>query len=132
MTVQISEEMLEHVAQPGNVPSVSVVVPSYRSGRFLREALASVQSQTLEDWEIIIVCIGVVVAFGQTGIALISEGILEGSPESGSETYRVAIPSSASYIHESRRAERFSRSCRSPPANENLDLEDTVLATPWT
>jgi hypothetical protein len=65
MTVQISEEMLEHVAQPGNVPSVSVVVPSYRGGRFLREALASVQSQTLEDWEIIIVCIGVVVAFGQ-------------------------------------------------------------------
>jgi glycosyltransferase involved in cell wall biosynthesis len=58
VAVQISEEMRRDVGQSGNAPSVSVVIPSYRGGRFLREAIASVQSQTLDDWEIIIVLDG--------------------------------------------------------------------------
>ena len=41
-----------------NDPSVSVVIPSYRGGRFLREAVASVQSQTLENFEVVIVLDG--------------------------------------------------------------------------
>jgi glycosyltransferase involved in cell wall biosynthesis len=40
------------------MPVVSVVIPSLRGGRLLREAVASVQSQTLKDWELIIVCDG--------------------------------------------------------------------------
>jgi glycosyltransferase involved in cell wall biosynthesis len=40
------------------MPSVSVVIPSFRGGRFLREAIASVQSQTLEDWELVVVLDG--------------------------------------------------------------------------
>jgi glycosyltransferase involved in cell wall biosynthesis len=40
------------------MPTVSVVIPSFRGGRFLREAVASVQSQTLTDWEIVIVLDG--------------------------------------------------------------------------
>jgi len=40
------------------MPAVSVVVPSFRGGTFLRDAVASVQSQTLEDWELIIVLDG--------------------------------------------------------------------------
>jgi glycosyltransferase involved in cell wall biosynthesis len=58
LALQISDEMAERVGQLGNAPSVSVVIPSYRGGGFLREAVASVQSQTLEDWEIIIVMDG--------------------------------------------------------------------------
>ncbi len=37
---------------------VSVVIPSFRGGRLLREAVASVQAQTLADWELIIVLDG--------------------------------------------------------------------------
>jgi glycosyltransferase involved in cell wall biosynthesis len=37
---------------------VSVVIASFRGGRLLREAVASVQAQTLEDWELIIVLDG--------------------------------------------------------------------------
>ena len=58
MTAQTSEEAVEHAPQPRIVPCVSVVIPSYRGGRFLREAVASVQLQTLRDWEIIIVLDG--------------------------------------------------------------------------
>jgi glycosyltransferase involved in cell wall biosynthesis len=39
-------------------PAVSVVIPSHRGGKFLREAIASVQSQSLTDWELIIVLDG--------------------------------------------------------------------------
>jgi glycosyltransferase involved in cell wall biosynthesis len=37
---------------------VSVVIPSFRGGKYLREAVASVQAQTLTDWELIIVLDG--------------------------------------------------------------------------
>jgi glycosyltransferase involved in cell wall biosynthesis len=40
------------------MPVVSVVIPSFRGGAFLRDAIASVQSQTLQDWELIIVLDG--------------------------------------------------------------------------
>ena len=40
------------------MPDVSVVIPSFRGGRFLRESVASVQAQTLEDWELIVVLDG--------------------------------------------------------------------------
>lgn len=40
------------------MPEVSVVIPNYHGGRFLREAVSSVQSQTLQDWELIIVSDG--------------------------------------------------------------------------
>ena len=42
----------------GCEPSVSVVIPSARGGTYLREAVASVQSQTVTDWELIIVADG--------------------------------------------------------------------------
>ena len=41
-----------------SIPDVSVVIPSFRGGRFLRESIASVQSQTLEGWELIVVLDG--------------------------------------------------------------------------
>jgi glycosyltransferase involved in cell wall biosynthesis len=40
------------------VPIVTVVIPSFRGGAFLREAIASMQSQTLTNWELIIVLDG--------------------------------------------------------------------------
>lgn len=40
------------------MPSVSVVIPSVRGGPFLREAIASVQAQTMSDWEVIVVLDG--------------------------------------------------------------------------
>jgi glycosyltransferase involved in cell wall biosynthesis len=40
------------------MPAVSVVIPSYRGGRYLREAIDSVLTQTLEDWETIVVADG--------------------------------------------------------------------------
>ena len=36
-------------------PTVSVIMPCYNSGATIRESIASVQSQTLEDWELIVV-----------------------------------------------------------------------------
>jgi glycosyltransferase involved in cell wall biosynthesis len=36
-------------------PQVSVIVPCYNQARFLSEAVASLQNQTLEDWECIII-----------------------------------------------------------------------------
>lgn len=36
-------------------PTVSVIVPCYNQGRFLREAIRSLHEQTLADWECIIV-----------------------------------------------------------------------------
>jgi glycosyltransferase involved in cell wall biosynthesis len=38
--------------------AVSVVIPSYRGGRYLREGVDSVLTQTLEDWELVIVADG--------------------------------------------------------------------------
>lgn len=40
------------------MPTVSVVIPSFRGGTFLREAIASVQSQSFQDWELIVVLDG--------------------------------------------------------------------------
>jgi len=40
------------------MPDVTVVVPSFRGGRYLRESVASVQAQTLENWELIVVLDG--------------------------------------------------------------------------
>jgi hypothetical protein len=37
------------------LPSVSVLMPSYEQGEFIRRALASLQAQTLDDWEAIVV-----------------------------------------------------------------------------
>src|SRR5579884_4335685 len=36
-------------------PAVSILIPSYNHGPFLRECLRSVQEQTLGDWELIVV-----------------------------------------------------------------------------
>lgn len=36
-------------------PLVSVVMPAYNAERFIEEAIRSVQSQTMEDWELIVV-----------------------------------------------------------------------------
>lgn len=40
------------------MPEVSVIIPSFRGGWLLREAISSVQSQTLTDWELIVVLDG--------------------------------------------------------------------------
>jgi glycosyltransferase involved in cell wall biosynthesis len=41
-----------------SMSTVSVVIPTYRGGTLLRDAVASVQAQTLADWELIIVSDG--------------------------------------------------------------------------
>jgi glycosyltransferase involved in cell wall biosynthesis len=40
------------------MPAVSVVIPSYRGGAYLRESVESVREQTLQDWEVIVVADG--------------------------------------------------------------------------
>jgi len=50
--------MSEVVGQQGLVPFVSVIIPSFRGGRFLREAVESVQDQTFKDWEVVVVLDG--------------------------------------------------------------------------
>jgi glycosyltransferase involved in cell wall biosynthesis len=40
------------------MPSVSVVIPSYRGGQYLRECVDSVRAQTFDDWEVIVVADG--------------------------------------------------------------------------
>jgi glycosyltransferase involved in cell wall biosynthesis len=40
------------------MPIVSVVIPTTRGGHYLRESVASVQAQTIDDWEIIIIADG--------------------------------------------------------------------------
>jgi glycosyltransferase involved in cell wall biosynthesis len=40
------------------MPTVSVVIPAFRGGRYLREAVASVKAQSLEDWELTVVSDG--------------------------------------------------------------------------
>lgn len=37
------------------MPSVSVILPTYNRSRFLPDAFASIQQQTLQDWELIII-----------------------------------------------------------------------------
>ncbi|MGD0441200.1 MAG: glycosyltransferase family A protein [Acidimicrobiales bacterium] len=58
MAVLMGGEMRRDTSQPTDAPSVSVVIPSYRGGRLLREAVSSVQSQTLQNLEIVIVLDG--------------------------------------------------------------------------
>jgi glycosyltransferase involved in cell wall biosynthesis len=41
-----------------HIPKVSVVMPCFRGGPFLREAVKSVQEQSMEDWELILVSDG--------------------------------------------------------------------------
>jgi glycosyltransferase involved in cell wall biosynthesis len=41
-----------------SMPDVSVVIPSFRGGQFLRESIASVQAQSFKDWELIVVLDG--------------------------------------------------------------------------
>ena len=41
--------------QSGKNPKVSVIIPAYNHGRFLREAIQSVLEQTFQDWELIVV-----------------------------------------------------------------------------
>jgi len=38
-----------------HAPSVSVVMPTYNSERFVREAIESVKQQSMDDWELLIV-----------------------------------------------------------------------------
>ena len=42
-------------AEQMNLPLVSVVVPTYNRLNFLKEAIASVQEQTFQDWELIVI-----------------------------------------------------------------------------
>ena len=46
------------MTQTGHVPAVSVVIPTARGGRYLREAVASVRLQSFADWELIVVADG--------------------------------------------------------------------------
>ncbi len=40
---------------PAHPPTVSVVVPMYNAARFIEQCVASVQAQTVSDWELLIV-----------------------------------------------------------------------------
>lgn len=40
------------------MPLTSVVIPTSRGGNYLRESVASVQAQTMDDWEVIIIADG--------------------------------------------------------------------------
>lgn len=42
-------------ASPGNVPTVSVVMPTFNDIDTVEEAIASIQCQTLDSWELIVV-----------------------------------------------------------------------------
>jgi glycosyltransferase involved in cell wall biosynthesis len=37
------------------VPAVSLIIPAYNPGSFLREAIRSIQAQTFRDWELLVV-----------------------------------------------------------------------------
>jgi glycosyltransferase involved in cell wall biosynthesis len=54
MSVTSSPQGLRE-AEGRSIPKVSVVVPTYNSGRFLGRALQSVLDQTFQDWELIVV-----------------------------------------------------------------------------
>jgi glycosyltransferase involved in cell wall biosynthesis len=46
----------EHISAVGDgVPSVSVIVPCFNQSRYLRDAVCSLQAQTVSDWECIII-----------------------------------------------------------------------------
>src|SRR5947209_256379 len=36
-------------------PRVSIIIPAYNAGKFIRETLESVIAQTITDWEVIVV-----------------------------------------------------------------------------
>ena len=38
-----------------NTPLVSVIMPAYNAARFIEEAIASVQAQTVTDWELLVI-----------------------------------------------------------------------------
>ncbi len=38
-----------------NVPTVSIVMPAYNTAPWVRHAVASVQAQTWQDWELVAV-----------------------------------------------------------------------------
>jgi len=48
-------ENIAKTAPPGNIPRVSCLMPVYNAERFLREAIDSILSQTLRDFEFIII-----------------------------------------------------------------------------
>jgi glycosyltransferase involved in cell wall biosynthesis len=58
MSASTRDSAAEHMPETKSEPLVSVVIPSCRGGRLLREALASVQAQTLADLEIVVVLDG--------------------------------------------------------------------------
>lgn len=58
MTARSSKTVDLGAVRRDRPPLVSVVIPSFRGGKFLREAVASVQAQTFTDWEIVVVLDG--------------------------------------------------------------------------
>lgn len=38
-----------------NMPQISIVVPVYNAAKYLPRTIASVQAQTYEDWELLLV-----------------------------------------------------------------------------
>ena len=51
----MAQIIVQGVERRNSYPLVSVVIPSFNHGRFLREALESVVNQTYSNWEIIVI-----------------------------------------------------------------------------
>ena len=49
------EQAPEEPTHEGPRPTVSVIIPCWKQSQYLSEAVASVQSQTMTDWEVVIV-----------------------------------------------------------------------------